>query len=90
MAWQLICVSRFTAERHTHKPLRKGLQGRDSSTYVPGTTNADRYPHNHASVSRLRLRGSYGTIEWMMRTESSPMYMTLGIGISTQLSCIMP
>jgi hypothetical protein len=70
--------------------LRKGLQGRDSSTYVPGTTNADRYPHNHASVSRLRLRGSYGTIEWKMRTESSPMYMTLGIGISSQLLCIMP
>ena len=62
----------------------------ESSTYVPDTTNADRYADDHASASRLRLRSSYGTIEWMMRMEFAPLYMTLGIGISSQLLSIMP
>jgi hypothetical protein len=64
---------------------------RKLSTYMPDTTKRrSGTPYHHASASRLRLRGSYGTIEWMMRMESSPMYMTLGIGISSQLLCIMP
>ena len=87
---------RFTTDRYTTNGSAKAFEAtRKLHIHVPDTqrktaTNADRYPHDHASASRLRLRGSYGTIEWMMRMEFAPLYMTLGIGISSQLLSIMP
>ena len=90
---------RKSPQTGSRRPRQGGERTRESST-SPETHTANcattlpRTPigirHDHASASRVRLRDSYGTIEWMMITESCLAIMTLGVRILSQPLSIMP
>ena len=77
-----VACLRFVQKREQYKALLLCLTIRTSAYELRSRSSITfkrSNRHDHASASRVRLRDSYGTIEWMMHTESCLAIMTLGV-----------